>query len=478
MLKRVIWFFGLLLFLGLLALVSYWLLLFSFLGLVYYLLHRWNADKREWLSPVLAGVTAFILVLLWYLGIIRPTKEIGSCLTGPSSRLTLLIEGKPPSSQVQNPAAAFQIELANRVMANRSRARATLYTDVVTEQATSFLEQNRTDEQSATVVDLRAKLTDLRSFLKSTKEIDLGDPNQRRAAELELEKELDGLIARARSVSNPAAQQQVNDDLSALLNRSPFFDLYLRLKQVQTLQQKLANSDITVTTKPRILVEGNQFVFEEAIDLDAVRGELVEIDASPLVHEALLDKLTYNLRLQQPSGYSVPDNPEHVYVTPGIKHVTLLSQRRLDIGPAQSCTMGYLSSIRHLEIGWPQSYALQLIVVSNVTDFGKIISTVDLHRNAPMSEIDVPLWSYFTDKEELAVRRQEGHDVLDPKQQLGLASFTSTDPFWVEIFKDDFWLRNVLAQRLKEYLIAENALMAVVSGAFGMILSKLAFGKK
>jgi len=453
------------------ALLSYWLLLFAMLGLAYFLLYRLVPRSKKWLAPVFTGGTAIGLLLLFFAGVLRPTKRIGSCVTGPTTRAISFVSAPPSAPAVRPRGNPFQDAFRDKVSKYRSRARTTLYTGAVIDQLASFVDQNRSDKEVADVVELRSKLTELRSFLKAHAEDGLNDPEKLRQNEKVLEDELDQFIKRAAQATTPKDQRKLDDDFRRLVGQSPYFDLQLLLNNVQELQRKLTNADVTVRVAPRILFENDQLVFEEAVTLTAGKGELVEVDVEPLAREAALDETRYEL-----AGDSKPDDQGRVVFAPGTRMATLVSRRSIKLSSASSCSAGYLSGIQHLNLRWPQPYAVRLAVLSRVPEFGDVLSSIELDRAAKLESITLPLWSYFTAKEDLDLSHKQGGDVLKhPKDQLTQAAFSGPDPFWIEVFRDTPVLRNPLVQQYRDYLIAENAISGLVAMLLGLFLTDRVF---
>ena len=460
-------------------LMSYWLLLFSLLGLGYFLLFKFPPASKKWFGPAFVAGTSILLLVLFFAGVLRPTKQIGSCLVGPTMRGLSVARRQaaaPQRQQSQKQKSAYEISFTNKVFQYRDKARATLYTDLIVDQLTSFLDERRSAEQVANVIELRSKLTTLRSFLRNHSETGLDDPEKRRGNEKLLEKELDQFIERAGQTTTPTDKRRLDEDFSKFVLRSPYFDLQLLLSDLQDLQHRLANADVKGQVTPRISFENDRVVFEESVTLTAARGELVQADAEPLAHEAALDGMTYELILRQPEGDSRPEDLEHVDLSPNVSIVTLLSRRIVKVDAVNSCSAGYLSGIQHLDLRWPQPREVRLGVLSKTTDFGEIRSSIELDRNAKLDSVAIPLWSYFTAKEDLDVSRKQGVDTLKhPKEALTEASLSGPEPFWVELFRNTWLLRNPLVQRFRDYLIAENAISGFVVMLLAFFISKRIF---
>jgi hypothetical protein len=461
--------------------LSYWLLLFSLLGLTYFLFRFLPGSKgkkkggkkdREGdrLGLFFVAGTSILLFVLFFTGVLRPTKHIGSCLTGPTMRGVSLIHNQKAALLPQQPQNSKQIDFINDVLRVRDRARSTLSTDLVLNQLTSFLEKQRSVKDVADVVELRSKLLELRSFLRSHSETGLDDPDARRANEKLLEGELDKLIDRAGKTTNPTEEQRLQADLDRIVTRSPYFDLQLRLSDLEDLQHHLANIDVKSEVTPRIYFKDDQLVLEESIALATTRGELMQVDAEPLAHEAALDGMAYELVLHQADGDFKFDDLEQVDFSPKSTTATLLSRRIVKVDAASSCSAGYLSGIQHLNLRWPPLREMHLAVRSKTADFGVIRSSIELDRSSKLESIAIPLWSYFTAKEDLDVSRKQGVDTLKhPKDALTESALSGPDPFWIEVFRDTDLLRNPVVQHFRDDLIAENA----ISGFLVMVLTFL-----
>jgi hypothetical protein len=463
------------------AILSYWLLFFALLGVVYLALFRLTEHSKKWLAPLFVAGTTVGLFLLFFLGVLRPTKRIGACVNGPTARVENLVRGGPANPVSRASVTPFEAQFRKKALQNEAWASETLYTDTIRSQITSFVQQERPDQQVSDVVDLRSKLVDLLAFLKDNAASGMNDPVLRRNGEKDLEKKLEDLVARIPAAKTPRDQRNLDDDLDRLVTNSPYFGLQLKLSSIQQLQQRLSNEDIKVNVVPRILVTSSRkedgaqsadlMIFEEAITLTAARGQLVEADAHLLAQEARLDRFQYELLLNQNGKESKPDDAEHVYFVPDSRTATLVSRRSVPLD-GESCSAGWLSGIRHLDLRWPQPYSTHIAVLSRIPRFGDVVSAVELDRSAKIKEIRVPQWSYFAAKEDLEVAHKEGSDILkDPKDQITQTALAGSEPFWIEIFRDTPLLRNPLIQPAREYLIAENAISGFILMLFGLVIS-------
>jgi hypothetical protein len=480
--RRLVYIFAFLAVLLVSAVFSYWMLFFAILGGVYALFRLTEDSKKKIrLAPLFVVGTGLGLFLLFFLGVLRPTKRIGACVNGPTARVENLVRGRPANPVPRASVTPFEAQFRKKALQNEAWASETLYTDAIRNQITSFVQQERPDQQVPDVVDLRSKLVDLLSFLKDNAASGMNDPVLRRNGEKDLEKKLEDLVARIPAAKTPRDQRNLDDDLDRLVTNSPYFGLQLKLSSIQQLQQRLSNEDIKVSVVPRILVTGSRsedgaqkadlMIFEEAVTLTAARGQLVEADAHLLAQEARLDGFQYELLLNQNGKESKPDDVEHVYFVPDSRTATLVSRRSAPLD-GEPCSAGRLSGIRHLDLRWPQPYSTHIAVLSRIPRFGDVVSAVELDRSAKIKEIRVPQWSYFAAKEDLEVTHNEGSDILkDPKDQITQAALAGSDPFWIEIFRDTPLLRNPLIQPARAYLIAENAFSGVILMLLGLVIS-------
>jgi len=450
--------------------LSYWLFMFALVGALGYFAF-WKPASLRKAGLGLLGGAAIGLIVLFSIGYVRPTRRIGACEDGPTQRVARFVSRFSPPVPAVSTDTPFEQRLRKSVFENLSRARSTLETDHITDEASAFVDQSRAENLSSDIVDLRSKLGELRAFLNSaeSRTAGLNDPAKRRRGEQILETQLQGYAARVKNARSPADQRRLDEEFHKILNDSPYFDLALRLGNIQTLQHRLANADLAASVKPTILFDGGQLIYEEAVTIIASRGELVQIDAEPLQREAGLDQFGYEIRLEQDGQRSTPPDAERVDLTPGSRTATLVSRRTVSVG--NRCTSGWRSAIQRLDLRWPSPYVARLAVLTRVPGFGEVHSTVTMNRDVKISEVRIPLWSFLTAKDQVDISRDAGWDVVRFSKDV-VQSATAADPYWIEVLGPSRLIRNPIVYKLREYLIAENALMGLATLVLGIAWAK------
>jgi len=450
--------------------VSYWLLAFTVLGVVGYFVMLKRESLKQTGGWLFVGLSA-ALIALFFLGYLRPTRAINSCLNRPTEWFLQWTSPPKPGGDATAD-TTFESDFRKVVFENINRAKLTLETDHIVDETSRFVEQTRSDALVPEVIDLQAKLGELRGFLNSnaSRAVGLDDPERLRRGQAALQNQLQGFARSVKSAGTPAAQRQLDDELHAVIRKSPFIDLALRLSTIQTLKRKLANADVTATVRPRITFDGDNVVYEEAITLTAARGELVWIDAEPLKKESDLGQFRSEIELEQGGKRTQSPESSRVDVTPGLRTATLITRR---IGTVdRTCTTGLGGGIHRLELRWPSPYVVRLATVIKTPDYGESHASVELDRNAQIDEVQIPLWSYLASKDQVEVIPRGDHSVIKYTKGKLIQSDMTADPFWIEVLGPSLVVRNFLVYRLREYLVVENALIAVA-----VLLIGAAWGK-
>jgi hypothetical protein len=449
--------------------LSYWLLLLALLGIACAVLFRTTSSRIGRGAAVAFVLVGVALVALYGFGYLRAAAHVGSCDTSIVARVASLGSSRPPGPDRQSTVALrFQEDLRQRAFRFRNRARSTLQIDALMEQTSTFLDQPSAVKETPDYLALYDALQKLRSFLR---EQQLADRAVRRQQAAQLERQLDTLIARSRQATSPEIQQQLEEELLSITNKSLLFELHEKQRAVQLQARKVVSAVVEPRFASRVIFDGDQFNYEEEITLTATRGELVRIDAEPLRHEAEIEGMRHELLLRQGDETTRPGQLDNVQMTPGVRSVTLINRRYSTVGTEVVCAKSPVSPIRRLEPRWPYPYAIQLNVVSRIGPH-TLISTVEANRDARIEDVRVPLWSYYTAKDELALTQKEAFDVLThPKDALTQNAFRTGEPFWMEIVGKSPLVRNPLVQKYRQYLIAEHALVTLVVLVIGAIVT-------
>jgi hypothetical protein len=228
-------------------------------------------------------------------------------------------------------------------------------------------------------------------------------------------------------------------------------------------------------------------VFREDIALKSTeQAYITSIDASALQTEASSSGTKGTFSVKYADGRIQPaSDPSKVPVDPPQKQVILRYDRTAGVQPLAGCKQAPLATIRRLAFVWPASNP-SINMMATVVIGDAVVLPVPFtieRKDATVKAIVVPANSLFTASEELKIENDGKTDRLSKKDSgVKISGLSPDSDFWMEFLENRWLLRNSLVYPHRDYLVAENAIAAVLSVLIGLaggwLLPKMPEGKE
>lgn len=281
---------------------------------------------------------------------------------------------------------------------------------------------------------------------------------------------------RALTAFRLAAPQKSIDDVN---------DHVLRLEQaLDRIGKDIIGNELSQGQRNRIRLDepSRTIVRDELVSFSIGKFAVKEIDASEwmLSHdpEAISQEQLLVYFGDNEAEAKQPDDIHHIPIRPGINKVGLIKRTVVPSGLTELPSLRFVS-FRYFLWKWPNSFPakLRLLVdLSSVKLSEAYPYSIETNRNAPITELRLPVDSLFNTIFAFTAPRREGvEDVFAPPDSEALTpSYFLTHNFiWVELMPDSFLFRNKLIQEWKPYLFYENLVAAIAVMSFGALLAAL-----